>query len=227
MRKVLLAVSAASIALGACTVAAPVETASAPPPPPPPAELGDPDPYYFNMVLPPKDASGTYVTPNTDIGPLETMFHFRSAMNVGALSCRSKPGMDMTDAYNAFIKKFKTTLANANKQVEAKFIRENARGKRARDRHMTSLYNHFARPATLDQFCPVAFEHLRAANELPTGVGALQDYSMIALAEIESIYQDHFDQVRDYQIAFRERMRENGQTPPPMPAAAAAPAAPA
>lgn len=210
-------------ALAACTAPAPPPPPAAPPPPPPPPpavqELPPPDPFYFNFVLPEKDATGAYVTPNSDIGPLEQLFHFRSAMNVAALSCRFLEGYDLAPQYNAFIKQYAQPLREANRAIDAKFRRENgAEGSRLRDSHMTSLYNHFARPATLDVFCPLAQRHLTAAAAL-TEASALQPYAETALAEMEQVFQAHFAEIEEYQRAYRAEMIRRGQTPPPIPTA--------
>ena len=211
MRRGLFAAAMMTTALAACQTAAPPP----PPPPPPPLveietpkqELAQPDPYYFNFELPEKDETGAYVTPNSDIGPLETLFHFRSALNVAALSCRAMPGYDLAPKYNSFIKTFAGELRNANIAIERKFARENeGSGARVRDSHMTSLYNHFARPATLGSFCPMAQRDLIAVQDLPKE--ELQAYAEKSLAEMEMIFQEHFQEIESYQQAFGDILRE-------------------
>ncbi|MEM8826438.1 MAG: hypothetical protein AAGD40_05885, partial [Pseudomonadota bacterium] len=104
-----------TVVLGVAACAVPQQTAVAPPPPPPAkVELAAPNEYYFNMVLPVRNEDGTFVTPNTGIGPVDQLFHFRSAVNVAALSCRTMAGMNMVEDYNLFLKKWKNTLAKAN-----------------------------------------------------------------------------------------------------------------
>ncbi|MEE4351001.1 MAG: hypothetical protein V2J26_12305 [Pacificimonas sp.] len=201
--------------LAAC--AAPEPPAPPPPPPPPPPvvqALEPPDPHYFNMDLPPKLADGSYQTPNSEIGPLEQLFHFRAALNVAALSCRNMPGYDLASQYNEFIKTFAQPLREANRAIEQKFLREHgAAGSRIRDSHMTSLYNHFAQPTTLAIFCPAARRHLNAALDL--SVEGLEGYALPALVEMEQIFQEHFAQIEDYQRSYRQRMEERGLTEPP------------
>ncbi|MBV7256172.1 hypothetical protein KCG44_05170 [Pacificimonas sp. WHA3] len=214
MRSVILLSSTAAL-LAACAV-----TPAPPPPPPPPvvakADLAPPDAYYFNYALPARDASGTFASPNINLTEQEAIFHLRSALNVAALSCRKMEGMDMTDNYNTYIRKYRLTLAKANRTIDARYAREVDGGKRARDAHMTSLYNHFARPATLGTFCPMALKHLNAAIALPDTTAAITDYSQTAVREIEDVFQQHYASIEQYQIAYRQAMRDNGQTPPPM-----------
>ena len=221
--------SAALLALivGACAAPEPPAAPPPPPPPPPPVvqELAPPDAYYFYFDLPERTESGAYLTPNTqpDVGPLEQLFHYRSALNVAALSCRHLEGYDLAPAYNSFIKSFAGPLGNANRAIEQKFVREHGGdGARVRDAHMTSLYNHFARPATLGEFCPAAQQHLTAMQTLPEG--ELQGYAETALADMEEIFQEHFAVIEEYQEGYREQMRERGlSVPPGTEAAVAAP----
>jgi|TARA_R100000501_G_scaffold17919_4_gene35121 hypothetical protein len=183
-------------------------------------DLAAPDTYYFNYVLPSRDASGQFQTPNINLSEQEALFHFRAAMNVAALSCRVIPGMDVTAEYNAFIKKYVRTLAKANRTVEQYYIAEVEGGRAARDAHLTALYNHFARPGTLSEFCPVAVKDVRAALDLPDTTAAITEYSQTATAALEKIFQNHFAEIEKYQVTYRQAMRDNGQTPPPLPTAA-------
>ncbi len=221
MRKI-IAASLLCVAMAACTPA--TKTVEAPPPPPPVkrADLAAPNAYYFNYVLPVRDANGVFQTPNVNLSEQEALFHFRSAMNVAALSCREDPTVDLSKDYNALIKRYRLTLAKANREVEAHYVREVEGGKRARDAHMTSLYNHFARPATLSDFCPVAQRMLAEAVALPDTTAAITDYSQTATAELEKIYQKFFADVEQYQIAYRQALKDNGQPVPPMATAAVA-----
>ncbi|MBZ6379778.1 hypothetical protein B5C34_14750 [Pacificimonas flava] len=211
-----LCVGIAMLGLAACSQPEP-PAPPPPPPPPPPAPaptLEPPDPYYFAMELPPKTAAGGYETPNSDIGPLEQLFHFRSALNVAALSCRHLPGYDLAPQYNEFIKTFAEPLRNANSAIEAKFRREHGGdGPRVRDTHMTSLYNHFARPGTLGTFCPMARRNLTEA--LALSADGLDAYALASLAQMEAIFQEHFAEVEAYQENYRQRMQEFGLTEPP------------
>jgi hypothetical protein len=152
----------------------------------------------LRLKLPPRDASGRYITANSNLGPLETMFHFRGALNVAALSCVSARSTAARDGYNAFLRRHKTVLAAANSAVDAKYRRDFGReGLRIRDAKLTSLYNHYAYPSVKPQFCASTAKHLAAANALPSA--RLEAYSQGALAEIEQHFQDYFAEVARYQ----------------------------
>ncbi|MGB3723764.1 MAG: hypothetical protein WA979_13230 [Pacificimonas sp.] len=220
MRKIIIA-SLLCGAMAACTPTP--QVVEAPPPPPVKrADLAPPNAYYFNYVLPVRIADGRFDTPNVDLTEQERLFHFRSAMNVAALSCRENPEVDLSNDYNKLIGKYRLTLAKANRTIEERFLREIDGGKRARDAHMTSLYNHFARPATLSKFCPVAERMLKEAVALPDTTAAITDYSQTATVELEKIYQAHFAAIEEYQVSYRKALAANGQPVPPIATAAVA-----
>lgn len=134
---------------------APPPSVKAPPPRPqasrPPQPPVGVDPSY---ELPAKDSDGRFLTPNVGLGPLETMFNVRSALNVAALSCVTSTNTAPRDGYNRFLKLHKTVLANANKAIDAKYRREHgSAGIRVRDSRMTKLYNHYAYPPVKGAFC--------------------------------------------------------------------------
>lgn len=145
----------------------------------------------IGYVLPPKDADGRFITPNSGIGPLEVMFHFRAALNVAALVCATAADPSARVGYNEFLKRHKQVLANANRAIDAKYRREfGGDGLRLRDRHLTSLYNHYSYPSVKAGFCGKSARHLVAANAIPSK--ELEAFSQASLADIEQVYQDHF-----------------------------------
>ena len=186
------------LALGVAACAAP----PAPPPPikapPPPPQVSRPpqppagvDPAY---ALPAKDSTGRFLTPNIDLGPLETLFNVRSALNVAALSCATSANTAPRDGYNRFLKLHKTVLANANKAIDAKY--------RVRDSRMTKLYNHYAYPPVKGAFCAKTARYLTAANAMASK--DLETWSLGALADIEQDFQDHFRRIEAFQAELRD-----------------------
>lgn len=165
-------------------------------PPRPPAGV---DSAY---VLPAKDLEGRFLTPNVGLGPLETMFNFRSALNVAALSCVTAANTAQRDGYNQFLKLHKKVLADANKAIDAKYRREHGGdGLRIRDSRMTKLYNHFAYPPVKGAFCAKTARYLAAANATPSK--DLEVYTLTALADIEQDFQDHFRRIEAFQAELR------------------------
>lgn len=193
------------LALGVAACAAP--PASPPPvkapPPPPVARAPQPpvgvDPAY---ELPGKDSDGRFLTPNVGLGPLETLFNVRSALNVAALSCATAANPAPRDGYNRFLKLHKTVLANANKAIDAKYRREHgSAGLRVRDSRMTKLYNHYAYPPVKGAFCAKTARYLTAANAMASK--DLETWSLGALADIEQDFQDHFRRIEAFQAELR------------------------
>lgn len=193
------------LALGVAACAAP----PAPPPvkaPPPPQVSRPPqppagvDPAY---ELPAKDSDGRFLTPNIGLGPLETMFNVRSALNVAALSCATSANTAPRDGYNRFLKLHKTVLANANKAIDAKYRREHgSAGLRLRDSRMTKLYNHYAYPPVKGAFCAKTARYLTAANAMASK--DLETWSLGALADIEQDFQDQFRRIEAFQMELRD-----------------------
>src|SRR3546814_4463124 len=70
--------------------------ASVPPPPPTPEPVRpppEPRPPYGaapNLPVPNPGPDGQFATVNSGIGPQETIWHLRAALNVAALACRSE-----------------------------------------------------------------------------------------------------------------------------------------
>lgn len=187
-----------ALALGVAGCGSPPQRAAVQPaavrsPEPRPPRGIDPD-----YKLPAKDAAGRFITPNSGIGPLETMFNFRAALNVAALLCARPPNTAARDGYNSFLKRHRVALANANRAVDAKYQREHgAEGLRMRDSKLTRLYNHYAYPPVKAKFCATAARRLGTANALASK--DLETYSQGALAEVEQLFQDHFVKIEAWQ----------------------------
>lgn len=194
-----VAAGALAVALAACTAPAAPETAVTPRPPARAVEQPRvPAHIVLGLKLPPKDAAGRFITANSNLGPLETMFHFRAALNVAALGCAHARDTEPRDGYNAFLRHHKAVLARANAAIDAKYRRDfGAQGLRLRDAKLTSLYNHFAYPAVKAKFCATTAKHLAATRAMPSQ--RLEAYAQGALAEIEQHFQDHFAEVEAYQ----------------------------
>src|SRR3546814_3410842 len=128
--------------------------ASVPPPPPTPEPVRpppEPRPPYgaaLNLPVPYPGPDVQFATVNSGIGPKETIWHLRAALNVAALACGD--GKAITSAYNRF-------LADRKRVLKKAWAAETSRhGRATLDRHMTLLYNYFAQPPALPGFCRAA-----------------------------------------------------------------------
>ncbi|WP_374528083.1 hypothetical protein [Novosphingobium sp.] len=180
---------------------------STPPPPPPPSP---PPPV---VVIPPRPmpplgaAAGLFVptmgpdgvrnTINAHISPAQTVWNLRSAYNVAALNCLSPEHAEILSGYKTFLKIQKKGLANANATVDAEFKKKHGAGYiRPREAYMTQVYNFYAYPPTLQNFCDAA---LVVARESTTVKPAeLTAFSTRSLALLDSVFETFFRSYEQY-----------------------------
>lgn len=205
----LFAAGAAVTFLAACQAA---------PPAPAPAPVVQPQ-YTPRAPTPPFRASATTIVPplradglrqtiNRDIGPLQTLWHVRSALNVAALSCTGPLYDRITDDYNAFIKNNSSSLRRANNAIKAKFRRENS-DRKAHDRHMTSLYNYWSFSPIRRPFCDQAVQVSQRA--IVTKSKDLNAFAAEALPELEKPFNNFYLAFEEYQRDLEAWNREYGQ----------------
>jgi hypothetical protein len=104
-------------------------------------------------------------TINSGLGPEEALWHVRAALNVAALLCGRRPGgAALVQRYNALLADDKATLATA---YGAETRRYGSGDPAALDRHMTQLYNFFARPDATPSFCAEAMAVSQQAAATP------------------------------------------------------------
>ncbi len=116
---------------------------------------------------------------DTDISPLETLWHVRVALNVAALACRDQDEGTTVAAYNALITRQRAALAAANGAVDARYKAQyGAKWEAVRERDMTKLYNFFAQPAAQGEFCAKAKQALAQ-------IGAVDPGALMAFAQAE------------------------------------------
>src|SRR5690606_29244689 len=81
----------------------------------------------------------------------------RSAMNVAALNCLRPGDEPIIAAYSDMLKSFARPLTAANRTVDSEYRERHGSGFRPiRDEYMTQVYNYFAAPPVLPEFCDVA-----------------------------------------------------------------------
>ena len=109
----------------------------------------------------------------------------RSALNVAALSCRTKKTAGVAPAYNRMLVRHKAVLAIANDAEVAPFrARYGAKWSGPYDTHATRLYNFFAMPAAQGQFCVTAAQILARTNAMAPAT--LAGFAPVALAQLEA-----------------------------------------
>ena len=193
------------VVVAAVSVLAACQTA---PPPPPSAPVAAPQytprapttPFgaSINTIVPQLRPDGLRQTINRDLGPLETLWHVRAALNVAALSCTAPQYARLIDDYNAFIGNNKKYLRNANNAIISKYRREQGSGyKQAHDRHQTSLYNFWSFSPLRRPFCDQAVQVSQRA--IVTKSDGMEDFGAAALVELEKPFNDFYLAYEEYE----------------------------
>lgn len=180
--------------------------ATPPPPPPPPvakAPAIPPKPYppqgaSPNYVLPSVGPDGKWVTVNTGVSGKSATWNLRAAYNVAALNCLRPQHAAILEGYKTFLTGHKRELMTAYKKVEADFkAKHGARGGLTqRDIYMTQVYNHFAFPPTLSEFCDGVLAMSLEAQSVPSA--QLDAFAERKLPVLEAIFQDFYTRYRQY-----------------------------
>ncbi len=188
--------------LAACGPTAPPAPLPPPPPPPPvvlviPPVPRAPNNASPNLTIPPVNVDGLRYSVNRQISPAQITWNFRAAYNVGALNCYDAKYAEIVPAYRAFLKTHAKGLTAANKQVDAEF-----RGKYGakfippREKYMTEVYNHFATPPTLKNFCDAIMAVSRDASVIKPA--DLQNFAALNLPNIEVVFDDFYRRYDQY-----------------------------
>lgn len=237
--------------LPAAVLAAALASCAAPAPPPPPPPPPPPKPYVppppkprppfgasDNLAIPPLDASGLRQSVNRGISSTQMLWNLRSALNVAALNCSDPKHAEILPRYRAFLKNYNGTLMAANRKVDAEFkARYGAKFTAPREAYMTSVYNHFALPPAMGEFCNAALAVTSdlaaltpAAPAAPAKKGAgkvaaprpvtlkpaeLEAFAVRSLPNIEVVYDDFYRRYEKYRLDLAEWNAKYG--PPAAP----------
>lgn len=96
-------------------------------------------------------------TLNAGVAPEQALWQYRIGLNVAALNCRGPDDQILIDNYTRFLATNRSAIARAERWVIAdQGRRTGTNGVSARDTLSTRLYNYFAQPPVLGDFCRVA-----------------------------------------------------------------------
>lgn len=218
----LIAVAVGGIAaLSACGAK---QVAYVPPPPPPPVIVVIPPrplpPFGVspNLIPPPRDASGLYRSVNRNISLTQSVWNLRSAYNVAALNCRQPQHVTMIDSYREFLRLHAKALKKANKKVDAEFTALHGKGYIPyRETYMTEVYNHFALPPTMTEFCDAVAAVAREAQLIKPE--ELELLATRSLPTIEVVFDNFYSKMDVYRGELAAWEAKYG---PPAPVAAPA-----
>jgi hypothetical protein len=172
------------------------------------------------------------------------VWNLRSAFNVAALNCNGPAHTEILPRYKAFLKTNDRTLSAVNRKVDAEFrARYGAKFTAPREAYMTSVYNHFALPPAMNDFCNAALAvsgdlaaltpvvpsaptsrtaRARAgARRTAAPVAAalkpaeLEAFAVRSLPSIEIVYDDFYRRYEKYRLDLAEWQARYG---PPAPA---------
>ncbi len=175
-----------------------------PPPPPPPVVVIPyrpipPNSASPNYQPPPRGLDGLYRSVNRGISPAQTVWNFRSAYNVAALSCNRTEFPTITDGYRAFLRTHARALTAANRGVDTEFrARHGARFVAPREKYMTEVYNHFALPMTMTDFCKAV---LTVSQDVqPVTAIQLNAFAARSLPNLQIVFDDFYRRFDQWKI---------------------------
>lgn len=151
------------------------------------------------MAIPQISTAGVRQTVNTGISQQQALWNVRSGLNVAALNCLRPEHAGLVDNYRAFLKHHSRELAATNRALANEYRSKYGRGFRdQQDAYMTRVYNYFALPPVLPEFCNVALELSHEIVGVPAG--KLDEFSPIALARMEQVYENFFSAYERYRV---------------------------
>lgn len=200
------------------------------PPPPPPVVYIPPRPMpplgaAPSTLVPPIGPNGVRQTMNVGITPSQTVWNLRSAYNVAALNCLKPEHAEILVGYKLFLKKHKTGLARANAGVSADFRRRyGAAFVRPREAYLTKVYNFYAFPPTLNNFCDAALVMaLESKTVKPVGLTAFATRSLATLDKVFDSFFISFEQYRADAAAWDAKYAPKPVVAGPLPSSTTVP----
>lgn len=206
------------------------------PPPPPPAPPAPPlvvipprpsAPFGApgNVTVPGIGADGLRHTILIDSADAQLVWNLRSAYNVAALNCVGPRFGEIADHYRAFLKNHARALTQANAGVDANFRAKYGKGFVARrETYMTQVYNYFAFPPTLPNFCESALAMSRESASVTAR--DLPEFSKRSFVQFARVYEEFYSAYEKYRADLAEWeakygnvVAANGETGPRGPAA--------
>lgn len=151
-----------------------------------------------NIVVPPIGVDGKRVTTNAGLNPDQIVWNMRSALNVAALDCVQPQHAEITVNYRNLLRVHAQRLAAANRGVDTGFrARFGAGYVRQRETYLTRVYNFYAFPPTLMNFCNAAMEVGRGAVAVPSA--QLHNYAAANMPKLDAVFEDFYGKYVQYQ----------------------------
>lgn len=166
------------------------------------------------MIIPRVGTDGVRQTVNANLTTAQKVWNLRSALNVAALNCLDLKHAPILENYKVLLKSHASALAAANRTLASEFRQKyGATYRDVQDSYMTQVYNYFALPPAIDEFCDMS---LTVSNELSTvPKGGLDAFAATALPRIEGVFENFFRAYEQYRIDVAAWDARYGQTAVP------------
>ncbi len=151
------------------------------------------------MAIPAVGLDGTRLTVNTGLSTAQTTWNLRSALNVAALNCDEPQYAAILGNYTSFLDRFERPLRATSGKVLEEFRAKHGRsaGQSQFDHYMTQVYNYFALPPAIGQFCNTALAV--SADSTLVAAADLDSFAARALPQLEAVFDDFFRSYENYE----------------------------
>lgn len=201
------------VALGGIALLAGCGAKAPPPPPPPPPPKPivvivpprplPPDHAPPGLNVPPIGPNGLRVSVNRDITPAQMVWNLRSAYNVAALNCMGLGHGAILPNYRRFLKVNAAVLKKINARVDGEFKAKYGQYFVVpRESFMTEVYNHFALPPTMPEFCQAVLS--MSHDGLTVKPAALEAFAQQRLPAIEAVFDAFYQRYDAYRMALAD-----------------------
>jgi hypothetical protein len=151
------------------------------------------------MAIPAVGIDGVRQTVNAGISPTQTLWNLRSGLNVAALNCLKPQHSMLVDNYKILLKRHSRELSRANRDLAGEYRAQHGSNyRKVQDSYMTRVYNYFALPPTLPQFCDAALEVSHDVAQVTPG--ALKEFAASGLPRIEAVFEDFYKSYEQYRV---------------------------
>lgn len=196
IRFMAVGVTVGILALSGCATPPP------PPPPPPPRLVIPPRPWpplgaAPNLMTPKVGFDGVRRTVNTGLTPAQTTWNLRSAFNVAALNCLQPQHAGILEGYKKFLTNHAKALTALNGELDKQYKAQYGPSYvRDRETYNTQVYNYFALPPTLPQFCDAVLA--MSQQSLTVTSPQLGTFAATSLPQLEAVFQSFFSSYDRY-----------------------------
>lgn len=151
------------------------------------------------MAIPQMGANGLRDTVNNNITDAQRLWNLRSGLNVAALNCLRAEHATLVDNYKTMLNAHKRELASTNTALQKEYRnRYGASYRDQQDSYMTQVYNYFALPPALSDFCDVSLQVSNEVTQVPAG--QLGAYAQTALPRMEAVFENFFRAYEQYRV---------------------------